>query len=61
MESSTGVAGLATALSNILTVDNFMSSLTALVGVIGGVLIFAFIFRRVKRIISGAQNGKAKI
>ena len=58
---STGVAGLATALSNILTVDNFMSSLTALVGVIGGVLIFAFIFRRVKRIISGAQNGKAKI
>lgn len=61
MESSTGVTGLATALSNILTVDNFMSSLTALVGVIGGVLIFAFIFRRVKRIISGAQNGKAKI
>lgn len=58
---STGVTGLATALSNILTVDNFMSSLTALVGVIGGVLIFAFIFRRVKRIISGAQNGKAKI
>lgn len=58
---NTGLSGLATALQGILTTDAFMTSLTALVGVIGGVLLFAFVYRIVRRLIGGAQKGKAKI
>ena len=58
---ATGVSGLATALEGILTADAFMTALTGLVGVISGVLIFSFIYRTVRRMISGAPKGKAKI
>lgn len=53
--------GLVTALQGILTTDAFMANFTSLVPVIGGVLIFAFTYRLVKRIINGAQKGKAKV
>lgn len=53
--------GLVTALQGILTTDAFMANFTSLVPVIGGVLIFAFTYRIVKRIINGAQKGKAKV
>ena len=52
---------LVTALQGILSLDVFMASLTDLVPVIGGVLIFAFIYGRVKKLTKGAANGKAKI
>lgn len=52
---------LVTALQNILTTDAFMANFTSLVPVIGGVLIFAFTYRIVRRIISGAQKGKARV
>lgn len=55
------MADLVTALQTILTTDSFFSNLTLLVPVIGGVLIFAFTYRMVKRVIKGAQTGKAKI
>lgn len=52
---------LATALKGILTTDAFFANLTILVPVIGGVLIFAFSYRLVRKIIKGAQKGKASI
>lgn len=55
------MSALVTALQGILTTDNFMANFTALVPVIGGVLIFAFTYRIVKRIITGAQKGKARV
>ena len=55
------MTALVTALEGILTTDAFMANFTALVPVIGGVLIFAFTYRIVKRIISGAQKGKARV
>lgn len=62
MEGGTSVMqGLVTALQGILTTDAFMANFTSLVPVIGGVLIFAFTYRIVKRIINGAQKGKAKV
>lgn len=62
METTPSVMeGLATALQGILTTDKFFGNLTTLVPVIGGVLIFAFTYRIVRRIISGAQKGKAKV
>lgn len=53
--------GLATALQGILTTDKFFANLETLVPVIGGVLVFAFTYRIVKRIIGGAQKGKARV
>ncbi len=53
--------GLATALQGILTTDKFFANLTTLVPVIGGVLIFAFTYRIVRKIVKGAQKGKANI
>ena len=55
------MSSLVTALQSILTTDSFMANFTSLVPVIGGVLIFAFTYRLVKRIISGAQKGKARV
>lgn len=56
-----GMEALTSALQGILTTESFMANFTALVPVIGGVLIFAFTYRLVKRIISGAQKGKARV
>lgn len=57
----TGMEALVTALKGILTTEAFMTNLTALVPVIGGVLIFAFTYRLVRKLIKGAQRGKANI
>lgn len=56
-----GMEALVTALKSILTTDAFMANLTALVPVIGGVLIFAFTYRLVRKLIKGSQKGKANI
>lgn len=55
------MSSLVTALQGILTTDSFFANLTSLVPVIGGVLIFAFTYRLVKKIIKGASKGKANI
>ena len=61
MGQETGMTALVTALQGILTTDSFMTNLTALVPVIGGVLIFAFTYRIVRKIVKGASKGKANI
>lgn len=61
MEGASSMASLATALKGILDLDTFMGALTVLVPVIGGVLIFAFVFRMVRKLVKGAQKGKANI
>lgn len=57
----TGMEALVTALKSILTTDAFMANLTALVPVIGGVLVFAFTYRLVRKLLKGSQKGKANI
>lgn len=61
LDGTTAMSSLVTALSGILTTDSFMANFTSLVPVIGGVLVFAFTYRIVKRIITGAQKGKARV
>lgn len=58
---ATGMSDLVTALQGILTTDAFMGALTALIPVIGGVLLFAFVYRTVRKLISGSAKGKARI
>lgn len=62
MEGGTaGMTELVTALQGILTTDAFMGALTALIPVIGGVLLFAFVYRIVRRMVKGTAKGKANI
>lgn len=58
---STAFQDVITALTSILTTDAMFTNLAALIPVIGGVLIFAFTYRIIKRIVSGAQKGKARV
>lgn len=58
---TTAMSSVVTALQGILTTDAMFTNLAALIPVIGGVLIFAFTYRIIRRIISGANKAKAKI
>lgn len=58
---TTGMTELVTALKGILTTDAFMGALTSLIPVIGGVLLFAFVYRIVRKLIKGTAKGKANI
>lgn len=60
-EGTTVMEGLVSALKTILTTDAMFTNLSALIPVVGGVLIFAFTYRIVKKIISKASRGKAGI
>lgn len=61
MEGENVMTGLVTALQGILNADQMFTNLTALIPVVGGVLIFAFTYRIIKRMITGASKGKARI
>lgn len=58
---TTAMSGLVTALQSILTTDAMFTNLASLIPVVGGVLIFAFTYRIVRRIVKGASKGKANI
>ena len=57
----TAMSSVVSALEEILTTDAMFTNLAALIPVVGGVLIFAFTYRIIKRIVKGAQSGKARI
>lgn len=59
--SETAMSSVVTALTSILTTDAMFTNLAALIPVVGGVLIFAFTYRIIRRVVSGAQKGKARI
>lgn len=61
MDTPTSMSAVVTALQSILTTDAMFTNLAALIPVVGGVLIFAFTYRIIRRIISGAQKGKGRI
>lgn len=61
MDTPTIMNGVVTALQSILTTDAMFTNLAALIPVVGGVLIFAFTYRIIRRVVKGAQGGKARI
>lgn len=61
MEGESIMSGLVTALQGVLNADQMFTNLTSLIPVVGGVLIFAFTYRIIRRMISGASKGKARI
>lgn len=59
--TTTAMSQVVSALQGILTTDAMFTNLAALIPVVGGVLIFAFTYRIIRRIVSGAQRGKSRI
>lgn len=59
--TATAMESLVTALKSVLTTDSMFTNLSSLIPVVGGVLIFAFTYRIVRRIVGKAQKGKAGI
>lgn len=49
------------ALSEAVSTDSMFTNLALLIPVVGGVLIFAFTYRIIRKIVKGAQKGKASI
>lgn len=61
MENPTAMSSVVTALQGILTTDAMFTNLATLIPVLGGILIFAFTYRLIRKMVSGAPKGKAKI
>lgn len=61
LDTVTSMSSVVTALQSILTTDAMFTNLAALIPVVGGVLIFAFTYRIIRRIVSKGQKGKAAI
>lgn len=61
MDTPTSMSSVVTALQSILTTDAMFTNLAALIPVVGGVLIFAFTYRIIRRIVGKGQKGKAAI
>lgn len=61
MSDPTAFQAVITALTNILNTDYMFTNLALLIPVVGGVLIFAFTYRIIRKIVKGAQRGKASI
>lgn len=61
LEASTAMSALLSALQTAISTDTMLANLTTLVPFVGGVAIFAFTYRLVRKLIGGASRGKAKI
>lgn len=55
------MANVVNALTTAISTDTMFTNLAALIPVVGGVLIFAFTYRIIRKIVKGAQRGKASI
>lgn len=61
MDTPTSMSSVVSALQTAINTDTMFTNLGLLIPVIGGVLIFAFTYRIIRRIIKGANNGKARV
>ena len=61
MDTPTSMTNVVSALQSALNTDAMFTNLGVLIPVVGGVLIFAFTYRIIRRIIKGANSGKARI
>lgn len=59
--NETGMAALLSALQSAISTETMLANLTTLIPFVGAVVIFAFTYRLVKKVIQGASKGKARI
>lgn len=58
---ATAMTGVVTALQGILTTDSMFANLAALIPVVGGLLVFAFTYRIIRRMIKGAKYADVRV
>ena len=58
---ATAFENVVSALTSAVNTESMFTNLAALIPVVGGVLIFAFTYRIIRKIVKGAQRGKASI
>lgn len=58
---ATNIDNVKTALETAINTDAMFTNLATLIPVIGGVLIFAFTYRIIRRIVKGASKGKTNM
>lgn len=61
MDTPTAMSSVVTALQSAINTDTMFTNLGVLIPVVGGVLIFSFTYRIIRRIIGGANKGKARV
>lgn len=61
MDTPTSMSSVVTALQSAISTDAMFTNLSALIPVVGGLLIFAFTYRIIRRIVKGAGKGKANV
>ena len=59
--NETSMSGVVSALQTAINTDAMFTNLGALIPVVGGLLIFAFTYRIIRRIVKGAGKGKANV
>lgn len=61
LTDATNIENVQSALQSAINTESMFANLSVLIPVVGGVLIFAFTYRIIRRIVGGANKGKAKI
>lgn len=61
MEGATGASGLATSLGTSVTAAGLFDSVAPFIPFVGGIVLFAFGYRVLRKAIKGASKGKANI
>lgn len=61
MDTPTSMSSVVTALQSAISTDAMFTNLASLIPVVGGLLIFAFTYRIIRRIVKGAGRGKANV
>lgn len=61
LADATAFSNVVTALQGVLNTDAMFTNLAALIPVVGGVLIFSFTYRIIRRITKGGSKGKVNL
>lgn len=59
--STNFMTDLVTAIQSAVSTSTMLSNLTSLIPAVGGVIVFAFTYRIVRKLLKGASKGKANI
>lgn len=61
MDTPSSMSSVVTALQSAINTDAMFTNLGVLIPVVGGLLIFAFTYRIIRRIVKGAGKGRATV
>ena len=61
LDGATGAQGLASSLGTAVTAGGLFDSVTPFIPFVGGIVLFAFGYRVLRKAIKGASKGKANI